>query len=417
MGGILIDQKRMNRILEIDEDNMTATVEPYVSMAQLSTELQKRSMFISVPGAPSTVTVISNYVWGCGKGRVHRVGAAENFIIGFEMVLPDGTIVEINYDRVTGKAFWPYGPGPDLHMFPHSVAGSYGIVTKMTVKCWPGEREQEKTEIITIAFNDLVPGVKFAIEVSRREILHDFLLYGGPIYSCYATDTAESQHRVNRFQPSLEAICLLNGSERRRRYQEKVIRELAKKYGGRIIADVLPPYKDFDDAHLAMSSSYFSDTTMKYYSLRANIHTHYQNIGFGSAPQERFIEGIKTYLKYMMDDPDLGDLSFGHDPTFWYWFMASFGGGGHSGGRSELHIALHAGDPRSQEAFLRFRHGIERAIENARVGVAHSAPASLSRWGIDEERVGRDTYYRAAKRLKMLLDPECLFAPGYIFIY
>ena len=51
---IMIDLKRMDKVIEIDEQTMTATIQPYVTIARLSCELQKRGMFLPVPGNPST---------------------------------------------------------------------------------------------------------------------------------------------------------------------------------------------------------------------------------------------------------------------------------------------------------------------------------------------------------------------------
>ena len=58
-GGIILDLKKMNRILEIDEENMTATVEPGVSMGQLQIEAWKKGLFIPEPSGPHTVKVIA----------------------------------------------------------------------------------------------------------------------------------------------------------------------------------------------------------------------------------------------------------------------------------------------------------------------------------------------------------------------
>lgn len=413
--GIVLDVIRMNKIIEIDEDNMTATVEPGVSFAQLNTELMKRGMFVSNPGAPSTVGVISNYIWCGGKGRADRVG--RDYIVGYQIVLPNGLIVDMNYDRHSGKAFWPHGPGPNLQWFPHSVAGAYGVVTKATVRCWPFEREWEQIKVFRVAFDDLEPMVKFSIAVEQQELYQDFLAYGGPIYSCYATDVVESMHRINRAKPMFMAHLLLNGSARKVDYQEKVARRLAEKYSGRIITDFIPPFSSFDEAHLSMVAGVFSETTMKYWSPRANYAGFYSNVGFDPAPQERFIEGIKQQFKWMIEDPEIGKLDFGHDPYFWFWIMAGYGFGAHGGGVTEMHIALHAGDPKSWAAILRWRRGLERLIEKPKVGYSTPSPAPVTRWGIDEERVGRDTYWRMTRRFKQLIDPDNIMAPGYIFIY
>ncbi|MCZ6613815.1 MAG: FAD-binding oxidoreductase, partial [Thaumarchaeota archaeon] len=93
-GGLLIDLRRMDRVLQINGDTHTATVEPNVSLAVLSFAMQKRGMFIAIPGAPSTAGVLSNYVYGNTNKSGSRLDWQYNHIIGIEMVLPDGSIIK-----------------------------------------------------------------------------------------------------------------------------------------------------------------------------------------------------------------------------------------------------------------------------------------------------------------------------------
>ena len=88
-GGIMMDLKRMDKVIEIDEQNLTATIEPYVSIARLSCEFQKVGMYLPVPGNPSTAGVISNILVGLGLKVTNKVGRQEKGIVGFKMVLPN----------------------------------------------------------------------------------------------------------------------------------------------------------------------------------------------------------------------------------------------------------------------------------------------------------------------------------------
>ena len=82
-GGILMDMKRLDKVLEIDEVNCRATIQPYVTIARLSCELQKRKLFLPVLCNPLTASVISNIVVGLGLMVTICMGSMYEWFVGF----------------------------------------------------------------------------------------------------------------------------------------------------------------------------------------------------------------------------------------------------------------------------------------------------------------------------------------------
>lgn len=136
-GSVILDLKRMNRIIEIDEDMGTAIVEPGVSFFDFKAELDRRQSGLWMSG-PS-------HSWGSvvGNALEHGVGYTPygqhaETICGMEVMLADGSMVRTGLGALEGtrewQAFrWPFGPGLD-GMFTQS---NFAIVTKMGLWLMP----------------------------------------------------------------------------------------------------------------------------------------------------------------------------------------------------------------------------------------------------------------------------------------
>ena len=138
-----IDLRRMNRIIEINEKNMYAVVEPYVIGAQLQAELMKKGFNYNVTGAGSTCSALP---LAAHEGLGHMslsLSYGDRNLLGVEWVTPDGEIVRLGALGSTGEWFCGDGPGPSLrgvlrgHVTP---MGGLGIFTKAAQKIyhWPG---------------------------------------------------------------------------------------------------------------------------------------------------------------------------------------------------------------------------------------------------------------------------------------
>lgn len=166
-GGIILDLKRMNEITEIDEKNMTAVVGPGVTYGQLQIEAWNHGMYVVVPSGPHSVKVIANI---CGtRGIGHYAGKyalGDNQIIGMEVVLPNGTLLELGsfaYGNDIKSANFAHGPGPDLMGLFLGGFGTMGVITKIKVKLYPKLRYHEMLSIggkLDFLFDEIIQLVK-----------------------------------------------------------------------------------------------------------------------------------------------------------------------------------------------------------------------------------------------------------------
>lgn len=138
---VILDPKRMHRILEIDEKNMYAVIEPYVTHAQLHAEANKRGLYLGAPEAGSQASSLANHLFQGAWGTAHRLGMAYRNILSMEWVLPTGEILRTgSCSSSECGSFWGEGPGPDLRGMlrgTYGVMGGFGVVTRMTVKLHP----------------------------------------------------------------------------------------------------------------------------------------------------------------------------------------------------------------------------------------------------------------------------------------
>ena len=130
-GGILIGFARLNRILEIDLDNLRAIVEPGVVNLHVSNVLAKDGLyFVPDPSSQKASTIGGNVGENSGGPHTLVYGVTTNHVLGLEVVTPDGEIVHTG-----GKAL--DAPGYDLTGLFVGSEGTMGIVTKVIVRLTP----------------------------------------------------------------------------------------------------------------------------------------------------------------------------------------------------------------------------------------------------------------------------------------
>jgi len=130
---IFLDLRRMNRIIEINEKNMYAVVEPYVISAELMAELFKRGMICNVKGSGSTCTALAMSGHG-HMGMTTSTGDRND--LATEWVTDEGEIVRLGTLGASDEWFCGDGPGPSLR----GVYRGGGVITKQATKVyhWPG---------------------------------------------------------------------------------------------------------------------------------------------------------------------------------------------------------------------------------------------------------------------------------------
>jgi glycolate oxidase len=130
-GGVLIALNRMNRILEIDVENLRAVVEPGVVNLHISNAVAPYGLyFVPDPSSQKACTIGGNVAENSGGPHTLLYGVTTNHVLGLEVVLPDGEIVWVG-----GKALDT--PGYDLTGLLCGSEGTLGIVTKVIVRLCP----------------------------------------------------------------------------------------------------------------------------------------------------------------------------------------------------------------------------------------------------------------------------------------
>jgi hypothetical protein len=142
-GVIQVDLRRMNRILDIDEKNLFAVVEPYVTAGQLQGELMRRGLCCNIIGAGANTTAFTAAKYtGYGQLGVTHSTEGRN-LLAVEWVLPSGDILKLGSLGSDAGWFCGDGPGPSLRGVLRGLMGAMGgngVYTKCATKIyhWSG---------------------------------------------------------------------------------------------------------------------------------------------------------------------------------------------------------------------------------------------------------------------------------------
>jgi glycolate oxidase len=131
-GGVVISLERMNRILEIDEANLIAIVQPGVITGDLQAEVERRGLFYPPDPASLEISSIGGNVAECAGGpRAFKYGVTGRYVLGLESVLIDGDIIR-NGGRVVKNEV-----GYDLTQLLVGSEGTLAIVTRIILRLIP----------------------------------------------------------------------------------------------------------------------------------------------------------------------------------------------------------------------------------------------------------------------------------------
>ncbi len=140
---ILVDLRRMNKIVKIDSNNLFAVIEPYVTGAQLQAELLKYGLNCHISGAGPMVSPLASHTSMAGPGFTSPMtGNSERNVLGVEWVLPDGEIMKLGSYGLKNDPDWYMGdgPGPSIRGIMRGWVGAksgIGIFTKVGIKLFP----------------------------------------------------------------------------------------------------------------------------------------------------------------------------------------------------------------------------------------------------------------------------------------
>jgi glycolate oxidase len=136
-GGIVLSLERMNHILEVDQENMMAVVEPGVVTNDINERLAPVGLFYAgYPMSLETCYIGGNVAENAGGGKAVKYGVTERYVLGLQVVTPTGEIVELGGKRVKDVT------GYNLLKLMVGSEGTLCVITRVTLRLLPLPRNQ-----------------------------------------------------------------------------------------------------------------------------------------------------------------------------------------------------------------------------------------------------------------------------------
>jgi len=216
-GGISIDLSRMNKVLSVNAEDLTVTVQAGVTRTQLNNEIRHTGLFFPIdPGADATIGGMSA-TRASGTNAV-RYGTMRENVLGLTVVTAGGEILR------TGTRAKKSSAGYDLTRLFVGSEGTLGVMTEITVRLYP---QPEAISAAICSFPTLEGAVRTTIQLIQM---------GVPIARCELLDT-NAVRALNRYDKLtlLEGPMLLmefHGTPGSVREQAEMVQEIAREHDG-----------------------------------------------------------------------------------------------------------------------------------------------------------------------------------------
>ncbi|HVO75613.1 MAG TPA: FAD-linked oxidase C-terminal domain-containing protein [Ignavibacteriaceae bacterium] len=184
---VVLVMTRWNKIIEIDSNNLTALVQPGTVTADLQQEVEKIDLFYPPdPGSMNVCTIGGNVANNAGGLRGLKYGVTKNYVLGVEMVLPDGELLKSGGKNMKDVA------GYNLRDFIIGSEGTLGIITKILLKLIPKpanfvtilayfDRLNDSAKAVSgIIASHIVPCMMEFLDKTTTNCVEDFVHIGLP---------------------------------------------------------------------------------------------------------------------------------------------------------------------------------------------------------------------------------------------
>jgi len=220
---ILLDMTAMDKILEIDDENLTVTVQAGITWGKLITELELKGWTTGPcpqDGLASTVgggvALCNNAVW---SGKYGLVGEQ---IVGLQVVLPTGEILQTgSAANPNSKKFYRYGWASDLTGLFIGSHGILGVITEVTLKIYP---LPEVKDSCGFGFESLESAIYALHKIQKERIPID---YAG---------IALKEHNPQFEFPATLIPVIVSGAKEEVEVKLKRIRQLCTEIGGKEVS-------------------------------------------------------------------------------------------------------------------------------------------------------------------------------------
>ncbi|NMO97936.1 FAD-binding oxidoreductase [Paenibacillus lemnae] len=220
-GGVVLVMTRMNKLLEIDSENLTATFQAGLNTKQFHMTVERTGLFY--PPDPSSMIICTmggNIALGAGGLRGLKYGTTKDYVLGLEAVMPDGSILRTGGKLVKDVA------GYDLTRLLVGSGGTLAIITEATVKLIPkpvyrramvamyDDLEAAAKTVSNIIANHMFPCTLEFMDQPTLQVVEDFAKIGLPVEAkaMLAIEQDGTVEDVERDLKKIEEICMASGA-------------------------------------------------------------------------------------------------------------------------------------------------------------------------------------------------------------
>lgn len=162
-GGIVVVFSRMNRIVEIDQENLVARVQPGVITAQFQDHLQQQGLFYPPDPSSASISTMGGNLAECAGGpKAVKYGVTRDYVLGLEAVLPSGEIIKTGVRTAKGVV------GYDLTRLIVGSEGTLALITEATVRLLA---QPERVKTLTAAFASMDAAAAAVSKIVRSPVI------------------------------------------------------------------------------------------------------------------------------------------------------------------------------------------------------------------------------------------------------
>lgn len=159
-GGIILDLSQMNRILELDTETMTVTVEPGLLLQDLQAYVEEHGLFYPPDPGEKASSIGGNISTNAGGMRAVKYGVTRDYVRGLEVVTADGTVLTVGGKNVKDAS------GLSLKHLYIGSEGTLAVITKCILKVIP---KPETSLSILVPYPDLKTGIGSVLNILRAD--------------------------------------------------------------------------------------------------------------------------------------------------------------------------------------------------------------------------------------------------------
>lgn len=215
-GGVVMVMHRMNKLLEIDEENLTATFQPGLNTQKFIEQVEAVDLFYPPDPSSMAISTLGGNIAACSGGlRGLKYGTTKDYVIGLEAVLASGEVLR------TGGKLMKDVAGYDLTKLLVGSEGTLAIVTEATVKLIP-QPEYKKTMLAIFADlydaartvskiieHKIIPATLEFLDNATIRVVEDFKQIGLPVEAeaVLLIEQDGEQSVVDKEMQQIERIC------------------------------------------------------------------------------------------------------------------------------------------------------------------------------------------------------------------